>query len=1343
MDLGQKPQITPNAELRAGIRLSQLWAGPGVPPLEIGELLASAAPSDSMLRECWQARLRGRAIPLLLFWDGPSGEVSICGPDQGPRGEPAGIARMARAAAEVILRQVLAVPAREAVGAYLSAVARTQGTGGVPGLRNRQLLSTHYLTSALRRQRAVEWADWSSRAQELAGASGPALFRRLGYSVDARPRGELLLGVGGQPVAVAHVYPGHSNLDRVLSGPSGRPVHPAAVALAAAASQRVGYAFLQAGSVLRLHCVRPAEAFEESAAPAAFVEFDLSLLPADHLGVVWAVCAAEALAPSGRLAALFAEAGRYAVGLRQRFRERVYGEVVQALARGLWMASRRLPEPPPVDLVYRATLVVLFRLLFVLYAEDRNLLPMRNTRYEERSLTRRAASMLPTYRKGAAAFEERQSDLWDDVRRVFAGVRAGHREWGLPPYDGGLFEDSGTPENELLAAVRLPNRVVGPALCALVFDQSAEQEGKVDFGDLGVRHLGDLYEGLLSYQAAVAEVDLTVNRRQAGEPFLPAKPGEPVEVRQGELYFTSPQGGRKASGSYFTPGFAVNRLVEGALEPVLARHLERLDSLGEVAAAAALFDLKVCDPAMGSAHFLTRALDLIAERLQAYLVRRSLPAIAAELERARYQIADIGRQYGAQELGEGASDFDLLRRLVLKRCIYGVDINRLAVELAKLSLWLRAFVPGLPLSFLDHTLRCGDALVGVVGAELVTALETEYPLIKAQVLPGLHAALGEAEALGGVDDLELHEVQRSRDLQARIETSAAPARDLYDAYIACAFDQELSWTNLLAAFRPGQGLAGVPAAWRASIERIRDTWGGLQWTLAFPEVFLRQPGGFDAILGNPPWEEVTVEQLGFFTRYIPGLKSERSPAVQEETMAGFCARNPDIAAEYQAERRRTQSLRGYMRTAYKLTRSGDPDLYRAFCERFLHILRPGGSLGVVLPRTAFSGDGTAPFRQSLFSGARYVRLDFLLNSAGWVFPEAEHRYTLTLTLLTGYGGGEGETVVSVAGPAGNEAEFAGMDGERVDWTVDELRKASDGIEVPLIPGQRAAALFRRLVAAHPRFDSDTGGFQAVPWAELHATKDRKSGLIREGGEGWPVYTGDSFDLWNPDLRQPTQVVPPEQGLAELQRKRQRSKVWRAHFPPWVLADPETLPQHHARILFRDVTRKDDSRTVRACLVPPRVFAINTAPSLVFPTGGVEDGLFVLGLMSSVPFDWCARRRVESHMNFFILNPLPMPRPGPDSDLRQGITRTAARLACIDGRFSEVAQALGVPCGALKPEEREDMVARLDALAAHAFGLSEDDLGLIFEDFPATDAGVSEARRAATLEHFRRLQGGPL
>ncbi|MHB8927781.1 MAG: Eco57I restriction-modification methylase domain-containing protein [Bacillota bacterium] len=1330
MELEQKARIHLAAEPLPGVRLGRLWLGQGGQPAEVVEVETDHPLTDGDLRHCWQHRLKGRAIPLWAVAPVADG-MGICGPD-----EPPAVVHLSQEAAKSVLSRLLLLPPRDLMTGYLALVSRSQGSGGVPGLRNRQLLSTHYLTQVLPRQYAGEWPDWGKRAQVL-NDTGAAFFERLGYTTHLIGTNELLLGAADRPLAVAHMYEPYANLDRAQGKHGERDaVLPAAWALQAARVRGLDYAFVTAGPVLRLHRTRPADIFDETAAPGAFVEFDLGFLPREHLPLLWAVCAEEALVLGGRLEALFAEAQRYATGLRDRFRDRVYLEVVPALVRGLWAAAREQQTANP-DLIYRSALTLLFRILFVLYAEDRNLLPVRHPGYRQRSLTRRVTEVLRTHRHDPEAFEPRQTDIWDDLTHTFDAIRDGHREWGVPPYDGGLFEDTGTPDAELLAAVRLPNAVMGPVLYRLAVDRQGEEEGKVDFGDLGVRHLGSLYEGLLSFRALVAQVDLTVNRREKVQTYVPALRGEPVEVRAGEVYLASPEGGRKTTGSYYTPEFAVSRLVEGALEPVLEAHITRLERMDDDAAAAAFFDVKVCDPAMGSGHFLARALDLIAEHLQGYLARKPLPEIADELRRARERVGSVGRQYGAPDLGEATGDFDLLRRLILKRCIYGVDLNPMAVELARLSLWLRAFVPGLPLSYLGHTLRCGNSLVGVAGPELVASLQKAVPLFSQRVEEAMQESLREAEALGSVDDLELHEVERSDELQRLIEQRAGLAHLVYDAYTGRGFDPELDWSNfllLVASEDGGDGLR-LPGRWEQASARARDRWNALHWPLAFPEVFLRERPGFDAILGNPPWEEVTVEELGFFVRYIPGLKSERSPEAQHRRIAELVREQPAVFDEYQDARARTAELRGYLRTAYQLTRSGDPDLYRAFCERFLHILRPGGSLGVVLPRAAFSGDGTAPFRTRLFRSGYRVQLDFLLNNKGWVFPDAHPQYTMALTLLADYGRADGNGV-SVAGPAESIEQFTCLGEERVEWTIEDLGKASDGLEVPLIPDRRSAAIFRRLVTAHPRFDADEGGLRIVPWSEFHATNDRKSGLIRESGRGWPVYTGESFDLWNPDHTPPAQVIPPKEGLAELQRKRQRSKVWRAHFSKRALTDLKTLPQHRARILFRDVTNRTNSRTVISCLVPPQVFATNKAPSLLFPKGDAADMLYVLGMMCSVPFDWLARRRVETNLNFFILETLPLPRPSRGGTLRRRIVEVAGCLACPDERFREVAEAVDVAWGPLPPDEKASLIAELDALAAYAYGLSEDELRLMFEDFPDTEAGVSAARRAAVLDHYR-------
>jgi phenylpyruvate tautomerase PptA (4-oxalocrotonate tautomerase family) len=241
------------------------------------------------------------------------------------------------------------------------------------------------------------------------------------------------------------------------------------------------------------------------------------------------------------------------------------------------------------------------------------------------------------------------------------------------------------------------------------------------------------------------------------------------------------------------------------------------------------------------------------------------------------------------------------------------------------------------------------------------------------------------------------------------------------------------------------------------------------------------------------------------------------------------------------------------------------------------------------------------------------------------------------------------------------------------------------------------------------------------------------------GEVWPVYGGKSFDLWEPELWKRDGelgfVLEPEVGLAELQRKRQGSGVWRAYFLPEILRDLRTMPHHRPRILFRDITRATDSRTARVCLAPPHVFAHNKAPSLLWPKGDEHDQAYLLGVMSSVPFDWFARRRVEVNMNYFILNSLPVPRPTRDDPRWERAVGLAGRLACIDERYVDFATAVGVTTGAVEPTEKAALIAELDAVVAHLYGLDRAELELMFEDFPSTEAGVSPRRRAAVLEHF--------
>ena len=242
---------------------------------------------------------------------------------------------------------------------------------------------------------------------------------------------------------------------------------------------------------------------------------------------------------------------------------------------------------------------------------------------------------------------------------------------------------------------------------------------------------------------------------------------------------------------------------------------------------------------------------------------------------------------------------------------------------------------------------------------------------------------------------------------------------------------------------------------------------------------------------------------------------------------------------------------------------------------------------------------------------------------------------------------------------------------------------------------------------------------------------------------WPVYKGESFDLWTPDTRTYYAWADPEPVIKWIQDKRLKTGRSRrdsphAEFSPHHLRDPKTLPCFAPRVAFRDVTRATDSRTVRVALVPPEVFITHKGPYFLWPHGDETDQAFLLGTLSSIPLDWYARRFVEVNLSFFILNPFPIPRPDRDSVLWQRVVQLAGRLACPDERFSTWADAVGVAYGSLAADEKDDMIYELDAVVAHLYGLSESQLVHIYETFH--EGWDYQARLDGVLRHFHAWAG---
>jgi hypothetical protein len=1316
-----------------GFRPTDLFVGSGGMALEVALIEADHEPTVAHMRALHRERLGRRVAPVLI--------VVLWGEDRAAIGGglPDDLSihtNLPSGQVERLCRSALATPDRHGAIRYL-AQTLPQLASRIPGLRNEGLFALHELIAGVPHR--PDWGQANSHARDLLPLRGRALVDRLGFRARQLPGPASLLFAGETKVAVAVFLERPDEIDP--PGPLFDGLSPVSYALAQADHERLEYVIVSAGSTLRVYPVKPAVGTGRRGRTETFVELNLDLLDERHAGYLWLLYSADALADGGPFAQILATSEDYASDLSTRLRERVYQDVVPALSRAI-AEERRLAAPTAEQLAetYDMALLVLFRLLFIAYAEDKELLPLHTSAaYREHSLKHMAQRLQDDQRRdvdwGAEDF------YWNEVKQLWKAVDRGNRAWGVPAYNGGLFaEDRGRSAADL-AAISLSDSAFAPALASLLLDATAEGEtGPIDFRSLGVREFGTIYEGLLESELSLAERDLAVQARTGA--YVPVTGNAEVVVSEGEVYLHNASGARKSSGAYYTKSFAVEHLLDAALEPALDDHLARLDSLDDRRAAARLFEFRVADVAMGSGHFLVAAVDRIERRFSNYLAKRRLPGVSNELERLRTEAL---RQLGDDWAGDPLEDTQLLRRQIARRCVYGVDLNPLAVELARLSIWIHTFVPGLPLSFLDQNLVTGNSLVGIAtfdeANEIVASADDLFSVTAAERLDRAREPL---ERLAKLADATAAEVRQARKLYDELQDRIQPEAGLLTILAASRVDQEIRQAidqGQIATLLQGAGDVFTDGLVRKAENALSDL-NPLHFPIAFPQVFLGERGGFDVILGNPPWEEATVEEDAFWARHHPGLRS-LSQREQEALKARLRQQRPDLAVVLEREQSRAAELRRVLTAgAYPGMGAGDPDLYKAFIWRFWHLVSPaGGRMGVVLPRSALAARGSAEFRQGLFGAAARIEVTMLLNNRQWVFENVHPQYTIGLVAVERKQSGASQ--VALRGPFASLARFeAGRLRAPAMFTGEEVNTWTDTASLPLLPTDESLDVFAQLRKA-PRLDQDDGrGWRARPHRELDATNDKP--LMDLDSEAqprgfWAVYKGESFDLWTPDTGTYYAWADPESVNPVLQQKRLRAGARSAfsEFERTWLQDEATLPCLRPRIAFRDITNRTNQRTVIAALVPPRLFLANQAPCLLWPRGDELDEAFLLGTLSSLPLDWYARRFVETHLNFFVLNPFPIPRPGRDSEFWRRIVGLAGRLACPDDRFAGWAEAVGVEHGPLAEDEKADMMHELDAAVAHAYDLSESHLVHIFETFH--EGWDYQDRLDATLKHYNMLR----
>ena len=1269
---------------------------------------------ERSLRARWRERAENRAISYLLVVDDPESPGSVR--TLGPRTHNEPVRSVDCAGLATVIEATAEMTSLGAVRHLAGEVVRLAGRGLVTaGLLTRHSLEDRFRNDAHRWQAAQE-----AVAPLRISGNWRDVIGGLGYEIERLPHRGYLARHDGRPVAVVH--PWAKPEDFVRLDEIGRPAE--GVLAGDCHRHGVRYGIMTCRNRYRLFDCDP------SATTAEWLDLDAGLLGEDRRAYL------ALLGPSylsgGDFGELQAEARNFGARLHRRLDETIRQQALPALAAGLerW-ASRNGVDVRADDQraeLERASLTLLFRLLFTLYAESSRFLPVDNETYKRRSLS----TLVDEADRTRERLADHSTALWSTFGTLVRALRSGNPAWGVPAYNGALFSAEDFEGAALLERLELSDPDFAAVLLAVGRD--AGEGSGLDYSTLEIGHLGHIYEALLSLRLSVADRPLRYDARE--DRYLPVAAEAPSDegrsdaasteqplphIPEGSLLWQTNEGGRKAGGVYYTPVSLVRHLVNHAVVPAYERHLEGVRAIARTdpqRAASDLLDFTVLDPACGSAHFLVQVTEALADRAVAFLGEVPLPAIREALDRLRAQVkGDVV-----------VTDVALLRRLILKHCVFGVDLSPMGAEIAALSLWLASFVSGLSLAYLNRNVVVGNSLIGVGSADSVIREGS----MQADTLREALAEASEAAArLAEIEDRTPHEVEASRAADTEAQQATAGLQRLFDLWTADGFG--VKGARVMAETA---GPAVIGGANGENGQRLVKQAAGLatehrflHWPLVFPRVFTGERPGFDVVVGNPPWEEITVEELSFYGLHQPGLRglpdADRESAVQD-----LVAERPDLAESLAVEQRRLDAGRSALATGEYEATAGDPDLYKYFCQRYRVLSRDGGAVGVVLPRTAFVNKGSEGFRAWLYTRTSAERVDFLLNRGKWMF-DSEPRYGVALVVSRNQPPAEDHRV-AIAGPATSAPDWKAQ--SAVPGIVVAPSSFAAGWMTPKLRSQEESDLLDKLRAGSPFAVGSGGRWKCFPVRELDETNDKC--LWRDATDGRPLWKGESFDQFDPHGAEArlcpttekvwTKVRKPRPGagssVAECTRLQERRSAVRVEL-------------ERARVAFRDVSRSDDSRTVRACLVPPGIFLTNPAPYLAFAAGDDRSRAVCLAVMNSLPFDWQARRFVEIHLSFFILESMMVPEL--DGTTFTAVALAAARLSAVDDRFADFAAAVGVECGPLPEDERRRLRVEIDARVAHAWGLTEADLAVMFDDF--TIDAVPPAYRSALVDRLVELR----
>ena len=995
-----------------------------------------------------------------------------------------------------------------------------------------------------------------------------------------------------------------------------------------------------------------------------------------------------------------------------------------------------------LDEVREAALVLLYRLLFLFYAEDRNLLPVKDERYADYSV-RRLREQVRDKVDAAGVFSGTQSKIWLDLRGVFSLIDKGDDDIGMPAYNGGLFDRARAP---LLERTRVPDKVMAPIIDALSRRTEDLLRGWINYRDLSVSHLGGIYERLLDY-SLVHEVQ--AKDTDKGNPEVNRVVSAPASFA------------RKVSGSYYTHDDLVRLILRESVgllaterQQAFEAHIKKLskkgslnpgdwDLLDSLDPAGQILELKICDPAMGSGHFLVALVDYLADRVleaiatstqlvgeqpwAAHLAESGRPWQSPVLQRMatiRQSIKTTAKNHGWAVTDAQLDDRHIVRRMILKKSIFGVDKNPMAVELAKTALWLHTFTVGAPLSFLDHHLKIGDSLHGERLPYVQRNLQELGALLMQSEFDRLAVASENIARVAELTDVDIAEAQLSKQLAHEASAQVAPIHAVLDFWRALRWlvpgwpvdkisklPKLLKLANretnsilegLVKLFDPSHNLvsilsegklAGNDQATKAANELManaralakRETF--FHWWTSFPTVFSAgdssTKSGFDAVIGNPPWDMLQMQEVEWFSERVMAIAEQPRAADRKAFIASLHETNPKVWAEFQMASERADREQNVVRTSgdYPQLSEGRSNLYKLFIERAEQLIRKDGLVALITPSGIAADKGSAEFFRGITTTGRLGAL-FDFENRKVFFPDVHASFKFCALVF----GGDKRSFSE------SRCAFYLHALAELDDTARSLRLTADDFQrvnpntgaAPIFRNQRDADITLKLYAANPvlvkhgAVSASMGKQQDVKaWPVkfyqgmfnmtsdsqhfLNTVKLKNAGFSptelnrwsdMSGAEAVPLYEGKMVQMF--DHRAADVVV----NSANLHRAAQPESLGSAdkaapnRYPTpqyHVLRNEVTITQPEWSLAFKDVTAPTNMRTMIAAALPLAGYG-NTLP-ILRPEVGVEVAEYIafapllLANFGSMAFDYVARQKVQGqHLNWFVVEQLPVITP---------------------------------------------------------------------------------------------------